>query len=250
MGRGSDMNVSYLENKTKGLASILVVEDNLDLIETLTFTLERGGFVTHKAKSAKEALRAIDQQSFDLILLDVMLPDESGFELCRAVRERKSTAEIPIMFLSAKSEEIDKVVGFEVGADDYITKPFSVKELLLRINAILRRKLAKTDDKNRFSFGTLSVDMEIPKVTVEGDEIILTSLELRLLHLLYARKGRVQTRMQLLNSVWKIEADITTRTVDTHIKRLREKLASACGYIRTVRGIGYRFITDEELAKG
>lgn len=239
--------MSFAVSETSVAWSILVVEDNPDLIETLAFTLERGGFATTKAKTAADALKLVDQQPFDLILLDVMLPDESGYEVCKTLRERKNKADIPIMFLSAKSEEIDKVVGFEVGADDYITKPFSVKELLLRINAILRRKKSTVDNKSVFTFGILVVEMDIPKVMVHNQEIALTALELRLLHLLYRRKGRVQTRAQLLNSVWKIDAEITTRTVDTHIKRLREKLDVAGTYIRTVRGIGYRFITEEEL---
>lgn len=237
-------------NNIQTSSSILVVEDNADLIETLTFSLERSGFITTKARSAKEALRILDEQSFDLILLDVMLGDATGFEVCRLVRQRKSTADLPVIFLTAKAEEIDKVVGFEVGADDYITKPFSVKELHLRINAVLRRKKTPTPKISQFSFGALSVDIDIPRVNVNGQEIPLTSLELRLLHLLYTRKGRVQTRVQLLNCVWKIEADVTTRTVDTHIKRLREKLMTAGVYIRTVRGIGYRFATEEELLHG
>lgn len=233
-------------NDGESRPSILVVEDNADLVETLSFTLERGGFLVEKALCAKDAHRALLNKTFDLILLDVMLPDESGFEFCRRVREQSNIADIPVVFLSAKSEEIDRVVGFEVGGDDYITKPFSVKELLLRINAILRRKKNPTPDKNAFSFGVLTFDMSVPKITVNDQEVLLTSLELRLLHLLIERKGRVQTRTQLLNSVWKIEADISTRTVDTHIKRLREKLLSAGNYIKTVRGIGYRFITDDE----
>lgn len=230
-------------------SSILVVEDNPDLMETLSFTLERGGFIVNKATTAKQAFQLLDQARFDLVLLDVMLPDESGYEVCRILREKDVTKDLPIIFLSAKCEEIDKVVGFEVGADDYITKPFSVKELLLRIHAVLRRQKIKPDGNNKFAFGDLSVDLDKPQVVVRQQEIALTSLELRLLHLLYIRKGRVQTRMELLNSVWRIEADIMTRTVDTHIKRLREKLSTAGHYIRTIRGIGYRFITDSELAQ-
>jgi two-component system phosphate regulon response regulator PhoB len=229
-------------------SSILVVEDNQDLMETLAFILERGGFITQRAKTARDALALLGQHSFDLVLLDIMLPDISGFEVCRILRERQDSADISIIFLSAKSEEIDKVVGFEIGADDYITKPFSVKELLLRINAVLRRK-NQLKQGNSYSFGELLIDMDAPKVTVKEQEIALTALELRLLHLLYSRKGRVQTRSQLLNNVWKIDADITTRTVDTHIKRLREKLQTAGSYIKTIRGIGYRFITDNELIK-
>ncbi len=134
---------------------ILVVEDNTDLIETLCFTLERGGFIAHRAHCAKDAYRAVTEQHFDLIIIDIMLPDESGFELCRTLRERKNSKDVPIVFLSAKSEEIDRVVGFEMGADDYITKPFSVKKLLLRISAILRRNMAKPSQNWHISFGGL-----------------------------------------------------------------------------------------------
>jgi|SRR5579871_796412 len=226
--------------------SILVVEDNRDLIETLGLTLERGGFIAHKAFCAKDAFRAVAEYSYDLIMIDVMLPDESGFELCRAFRERKGLKDTPIVFLSARSEEIDKVTAFEMGADDYITKPFSVKEMLLRINAIIRRH-RPLGEAPTISFGALMLDIKTPKIMVNGSALSLTSLELRLLHLLITRRGRVQTRSSLLSAVWNIEADISTRTVDTHIKRLREKLVSAGSYIRTVRGIGYRFITEDEL---
>lgn len=243
------MNAALNNNDTTK-SSILIVEDNADLSETLAFSLERNGFHTTKARTAKDAFAILEQKSFDLVLLDVMLGDESGFEICRNLREHKATADLPVIFLTAKSEEIDRVVGFEIGADDYITKPFSVKELHLRINAVLRRTKTPTEKSMLFAFGALVVNIEVPKVSVNGLEILLTSLELRLLHILYSRKGRVQTRAQLLNSVWKIEADITTRTVDTHIKRLREKLMAAGNYIRTVRGIGYRFATEEELHHG
>lgn len=236
-----------IEQKVEhAMHSVLVVEDNPDLMETLSFTLARGGFSITKAVTGKEALTLVDNGSFDLVILDVCLPDASGFMICHSLRERSRTKEIPIIFLSARAEEIDKVMGFEVGADDYITKPFSVKELILRMNAVLRRKRPVVDDDN-FSFGMLRVHKDIPKVFVCDKEVFLTSLELRLLFLLYSRKGRVQTRTQLLNHVWKIEADITTRTVDTHIKRLREKLLEAGHYILTVRGIGYRFITEGEI---
>lgn len=227
-------------------STILVVEDNADLRETLSFTLMRAGFSINQAKNAKEAYQALSEKIFDLILLDAMLPDESGFELCRTLREQKVTADTPVIFLSARSAEIDKVAGFEVGADDYITKPFSVKELQLRIEAVLRRK-KKSINRQIYSLGLLFLDVTIPKIVVADEEINLTSLELRLLHLLFLRQGRVQTRSELLNSVWKIDADISTRTVDTHIKRLREKLLIAQNYIITVRGIGYRLATDEEL---
>ncbi len=232
-------------------ATILIVEDNEDLLQSLAFTIERGGFLVETARSVSNGFLKLKNQTIDLVLLDIILPDNSGYELCRLIRERKSLSHLPVIFLSAKTEEIDRVVAFEVGADDYITKPFSVKELLLRIQAILRRKNSNNypTNFNHCSFGILTLDLSIPRVMVADHEITLTVLEMRLLELLFARQGRVQSRVQLLNSVWKIDADITTRTVDTHIKRLREKLGPAANYIKTIRGLGYRMIDTDELTK-
>lgn len=234
-----------LDNDAK--FSILIVEDNLDLMATLHFMLERAGFHIKTARTAHEAYVAIAHEDFHLVLLDIMLPDESGFVICRRLREHKAHGDMSIIFLSAKAEELDKVVAFELGADDYITKPFSVKELLLRIHAVLRRKNPSETRQSKFVCGALTVDFSLPRVWINDHEIVLTILELRLLELLLLRRGKVQSRAQLLTSVWRIEADISTRTVDTHIKRLREKLSIAGSYIRTVRGLGYRFISDDEI---
>jgi two-component system phosphate regulon response regulator PhoB len=185
----------------------------------------------------------------DLILLDIMLPDISGIEVCKAVREDPQTRNIPVVMLTARGEEIDRVVGFELGADDYVVKPFSVRELLLRIHAILRRGRAPVPDvPASVQFGCLKVDREAHRIWVDGQEVELTALEFKLLLTLYDRRNRVQTRAVLLDDVWGIQADITTRTVDTHVKRLREKLEGARDYVETVRGVGYRFVGSPDEA--
>ena len=171
-----------------------------------------------------------------------MLPDGSGLDFCRKIKSDKSLKDIPIIILTAKDDEVDKVVGFELGADDYVTKPFSVRELILRIKAILKRNATKHDvmEIDR-EFGELKIDIESHEVFVDNQEVTLTALEFRLLQQLVDRRGRVQTRDQLLSDVWGYSADITTRTVDTHIKRLREKLGPIGKYVQTIRGVGYKF---------
>jgi two-component system phosphate regulon response regulator PhoB len=179
----------------------------------------------------------------DLVLLDLMLPDMAGTEICRRIRAHERTRNVPVIILTAKTEEIDRVVGFEVGADDYVTKPFSVRELSLRIRAILRRAHVDSGDVGGAVqvFGRLRMDGEAHRVWVDEQELRLTALEFRLLSTFMTRRGRVQTRETLLSDVWGIQADVTTRTVDTHVKRLREKLGAAGEYVETVRGVGYRW---------
>ncbi|MEQ8275837.1 MAG: response regulator transcription factor [Deltaproteobacteria bacterium] len=223
---------------------ILIVDDEPDIRTTLEYNLEREGFKTRSAGTAKEALDGARATPMpDLILLDLMLPDASGTEICRILKSEKATAQIPVLMLTAKGEEIDRVVGFEVGADDYVTKPFSVRELMLRVRAILRRSapVAVSEQEDHITFGALRVDTAAHRVWFEDDEITLTALEFKLLTTLLTRRGRVQTRKQLLDDVWGIQADITTRTVDTHVKRLRQKLGDAGNFIETLRGVGYRF---------
>lgn len=226
---------------------ILIVDDERDLVSTLAYNLEREGFATTTADTGKAALeRAAEGDVPDLIILDLMLPDISGFEVCRRLRQLERTRTTPVVMLTAKGEEIDRVVGFEVGADDYVTKPFSVRELLLRVKAVLRRTTseeaepAEVSGEARIDFGRLRVDVPGHRVWVDEEEVRLTALEFRLLTTFLARKGRVQTREVLLTDVWGIEAEVTTRTVDTHVKRLREKLGEAGNYIETLRGVGYR----------
>lgn len=229
-------------------ALILIVEDEPDLSSTLEFNLEKEGFQTRVAATGEEALRLAQVEPLpDLVLLDLMLPDISGTEVCRRLRQSELTRQIPVMMLTAKSEEIDRIVGFELGADDYVTKPYSVRELLLRMRAVLRRSVSQPPEpaeSNEIRFGVLRMDLEGHRVWVEGEEILLTALEFKLLHTLMSRRGRVQTRKQLLQDVWGIRADVNTRTVDTHVKRLRQKILAAGDYIETLRGVGYRFRTS------
>jgi two-component system phosphate regulon response regulator PhoB len=170
-----------------------------------------------------------------------MLPDVSGTEICRAIKDDPSTRTTPVVMLTARAEEIDRVVGFEIGADDYVTKPFSVRELVLRIRAVLRRSETRVAEANLVDFGTLRIDRDAHRVWVDFEEVELTALEFKLLVTLYDRRNRVQSRGALLDHVWGIDTKISTRTVDAHVKRLREKIGSARDYIETVRGVGYRF---------
>lgn len=223
---------------------ILIVEDEADLLQTLVYNLEREGYQTRTATNGTDALNEARAKPIpDLILLDLMLPDFPGTKVCRQLRSQDATREIPVVMCTAKGEEIDRVVGFEVGADDYVVKPYSVRELLLRVRAVLRRSHAhkEPDANTRYTFGRLEVDVVGHRIWVDSNEIRLTALEFRLLNTFYERRGRVQTRDVLLRDVWGYHADLTTRTVDTHIKRLREKLGEIGEYVETVRGVGYRF---------
>ncbi len=224
---------------------VLVIEDEVDLATTVEYNLKAEGFQVRLAHTGRQGLAAAMAEPLpDVIVLDLMLPDLAGTEICRRLRDQERTRDIPVIMCTAKGEEIDRVVGFEVGADDYIVKPFSVREMILRIRALLRR----VDSSRRgeaepslIRFGRLKIDRDAHRAWVDETEIALTALEFRLLHAFMSRRGRVQTREALLSDVWGIEADVTTRTVDTHVKRLREKLGDAGMYIETLRGVGYRF---------
>ena len=221
---------------------ILVVEDEPDILKTLEYNLERENFIVSSASSLSDAKEQLVKDNFSLLILDLMLPDGSGLDLCRELKS-DSTNESPlIIILTAKDDEVDKVVGFELGADDYVTKPFSVRELILRVKAVLKRgiKQSNTLEVER-KFGDLTIDIESHEVFVNNENIILTALEFRLLTQLVDRRGRVQSRDQLLSDVWGYSSEVTTRTVDTHIKRLREKLGAMGKYVKTIRGIGYKF---------
>ena len=221
---------------------ILIVEDEPDIRSTLEYNLHRDNYQTESAGNLLDAEKILSTTNISLILLDLMLPDGSGLDLCRKLKADQSTHSIPIIILTAKDDEVDKVVGFELGADDYVTKPFSVRELILRIKAILKRKVQKPEvTEVEREFGELRIDSDSHEVFVNGEEVSLTALEFRLLKQLVDRRGRVQTRDQLLSDVWGYSADITTRTVDTHIKRLREKLGPLGKYVQTIRGVGYKF---------
>ena len=222
---------------------ILVIEDEPDILKNLEYNLSREGFKVSSASSLSDAEKKLQNNNdFSLLLLDLMLPDGSGLDLCKKIKGNPETESIPIIILTAKEDEVDKVVGFELGADDYVTKPFSVRELILRIKAVLKRGQKKEDvlEVER-QFGDLSIDVESHEVKVNYDQIDLTALEFRLLRQLVDRRGRVQSRDQLLSDVWGYSSEVTTRTVDTHIKRLREKLGSMGKYVQTIRGVGYKF---------
>jgi two-component system phosphate regulon response regulator PhoB len=223
------------------MARILIVEDEEDLQEVLMYNLRQAGHDPAVVGRGHDALERIAREPPDLVLLDLMLPDMAGTEVCRALKTDPSTRAIPVIMLTAKGEEIDRVVGFELGADDYVVKPYSMRELALRVQAILRRRATPADGVGLTSFGRLRIDREGHRVWVDGEEVSLTALELRLLCTLYDRRGRVQSRAVLLDEVWRMSSDVNTRTVDTHVKRLREKLADAGEYLETVRGVGYRF---------
>ncbi len=224
------------------MARILIIEDEPDILAVLEYNLRQAGHDVTTTRFGREGLRLGKELHPDLILLDLMLPDLSGTDVCKQLKEAPGSRGVPVIMLTARGEEIDRVVGFELGADDYVVKPFSVRELLLRIQAILRRGKAQLQPEASIEFGVLRVDREAHRVWVESVEIELTALEFRLLVTLYDRRDRVQSRSALLDDVWGIQADITTRTVDTHVKRLREKLETARDYVETVRGVGYRFV--------
>ena len=223
--------------------NILVIEDEPDIRRNLEYNLGREGFKASSVGSLDEANEKLKSKKFDLILLDLMLPDGSGLDLCKKIKSNSETETTPIIILTAKDDEVDKVVGFELGADDYVTKPFSVRELILRIKAILKRSDTKTKEvvEVERQFGDLKIDVDSHEVHVDSQLIELTALEFRLLKELVDKRGRVQSRDLLLSEVWGYNAEVTTRTVDTHIKRLREKLGSMGKYVQTIRGVGYKF---------
>lgn len=222
------------------MSRILVIEDEQDLGTLLEYNLRADGHEAEVVRTGAAGLTRVKSWKPDLILLDLMLPDIAGSEVARLLRESEPRR-TPIIMVTARGEESDRVKGLELGADDYVVKPFSVKELLLRIKAVLRRQ----DDEpkgelKKLAKGAIQLDVERHEVLVSDQAVVLTALEFRLLKTFLERPGRVQTRETLLSDVWGIDADITTRTVDTHIKRLREKLGPAGDVIETIRGVGYK----------
>lgn len=226
---------------------VLIVDDEPDLVAPLEYALSREGFATQTAGTGSDALDAIGNTPRpDLVLLDLMLPDLPGTEVYRRLRANPDTANIPVIMVTAKGDEVDRIVGLELGADDYVVKPFSTRELILRVRAVLRRAAAAGDATEEepegvIEFGVLRVDPGAHQVWIDGEEIALTALEFRLLLALVERRGRVQSRDALLSHAWEDGITVTERTVDTHVKRLRRKLGSAAGYVETIRGVGYRF---------
>lgn len=221
---------------------ILVVDDEADTVELVSFNLRNAGFDTSHAEDGAEALKKAKAAAPDLIILDVMLPEVDGLEVCKLLRRDPATARIPVLMLTAKAGEIDRVLGLELGANDYLTKPFSPRELVLRVKNLLQRDEAKTASPESYSIAELFIDVPRHSVTVNKKHVELTATEFRLLVVLVERRGRVQSREQLLQDVWHYDNLIATRTVDTHMRRLRDKLGKASRFLDTIRGVGYRFV--------
>jgi len=224
------------------MAKILVVDDEPDAVELVEFNLKNAGFEVVTAADGAEALKKARATLPDLIVLDLMIPEVDGLEVCKLLRRDAATAGIPILMLTAKAAEIDRVLGLELGADDYVTKPFSPRELMLRIKGLLRRRETTESKAERMQFGDLVLDVPAHSLTVNNKRVELTATEFKLLTILAQRRGRVQSRDQLLKDVWEYDNVIDTRTVDTHMRRLREKLGKAAKHLDTVRGVGYRFV--------
>ena len=220
---------------------LFIVEDEPDLRDTLIYNFENEGFKVKAFSSGESFLDILQKNKPNLVILDLMLPGLSGLDICRELRSNDNYAGIGVVMLTAKSEEVDRIVGFELGADDYVTKPFSVRELILRVKVLLKKRIDNSADEQILKYGPISMNLEAHDVSVYEQSIILTALEFKLLKHLLKRKGRVQTRDQLLGDVWGYSSEVTTRTVDTHIKRLREKLGKPGELIQTIRGVGYRF---------
>ena len=223
-----------------GKRKILIIEDDRDIVEMLDYNLKEEGYETLSALNGEEGIALAGKARPDLIILDIMLPIIDGFEVCRTLKNDDRLAHIPIIILSAKSQETDKVVGLELGADDYVTKPFSPRELIARTRAILRRGRGEHIN-NKIQRGEITIDRTRHKVTVGSKEISLTLTEFKLLEFVARRPGAVFSRSQILDAVAGDDAIVCDRTVDAHIKSLRHKLGSAKDYIETIRGAGYRF---------
>ncbi|HZN04541.1 MAG TPA: response regulator [Candidatus Polarisedimenticolia bacterium] len=223
--------------------TILVIDDEKDIVELIRYNLVQAGYRVVSALDGQQALDLARRERPDLVVLDLMLPTLPGTEVARILRQDEKTRAIPIIMLTARGSEIDRIVGFELGADDYVVKPFSPRELVLRIQAILRRE-GREESEERIIFEPLVIDLAAHAVRLKGREIDLTATEFKLLHRLARRPGRAFSRDQLLSDVWGYSGDLETRTVDTHMKRLRAKLGAIGTWIETVRGHGYRFRPD------
>lgn len=224
---------------------ILVVDDEPDALEVLGFKLREAGCTPSFAADGAKALAAVRRERPDLIVLDLMLPEIDGLEVCKILRRDPGTAAIPIVMLTAKAAEMDRVLGLELGADDYVTKPYSPRELVLRIKKLLARAKTADEPVAQLRIGDLAIDVPRHEVKIAGAVVTLTATEFKLLEILARRRGRVQTRERLLQDVWGYDNPIDSRTVDTHMRRLREKVGAAARYLETIRGVGYRFIAEE-----
>jgi len=220
---------------------ILVVDDEPDALEVIGFKLKEAGYIPLTAADGQRAVELVREERPALVVLDLMLPKIDGLEVCKILRRDPATAGIPIIMLTARAAEMDRIVGLELGADDYVTKPFSPRELVLRIKKVLARTQQSDEPATHVRIGVLDIDAVRHLVKVKDQPITLTATEFKLLELLARRRGRVQTRDRLLQDVWGYDNPIDTRTVDTHMRRLREKLGPAAEYLETIRGVGYRF---------
>ena len=225
---------------------IFIVEDEPDLRDTLSFNFENEGFKVSSFPDGEKCLTSVKKNKPDLVILDLMLPGINGLDVCREIRSKEENNDVSIIMLTAKGEEIDRIVGFELGADDYVTKPFSVRELILRVKVLLKKRSDNQSAEKILEYGPVKMNLDAHSVLVDDIDVVLTALEFKLLKHLLKRRGRVQTRDQLLGDVWGYSSEVTTRTVDTHIKRLREKLGSTGDLIQTIRGVGYRFNNHSE----
>jgi two-component system phosphate regulon response regulator PhoB/two-component system alkaline phosphatase synthesis response regulator PhoP len=219
---------------------IAIVDDEPDILELVSLHLKKSGFEVKGFEDADTFYHFIETHSPDLIILDLMLPDIDGLEICKYLKRKENFSSIPIIMLTAKGEETDKILGLELGADDYVTKPFSPKELVARVKAVLRRQVQKEETKKIEIGGVVEIDLEKYEVKVKGKKIELTSTEFRILQLLASRKGLVFTRDNILDYLWGQEKAVIDRTVDVHIRHLREKLGKAAHFIKNLRGIGYK----------
>lgn len=229
----------YMDTK-----KVLVVDDEADLVELVSYNLKKEGFDIDSAFDGEEALAKLKKVNYDLLILDLMLPGIQGMELCKILRNNPATARLPVIMLTAKGEELDKIIGLEMGADDYMTKPFSTRELIARVRAVLRRYQEKPAAVNMLKLGGLEIDRDKYAVFIEGRQVKLSAIEFKLLLYLAERKGRVFSREQLLDAVWKDESFVEPRTVDVHVRRLRSKIEedpTSPNYIKTRRSIGYFF---------
>jgi two-component system phosphate regulon response regulator PhoB len=226
------------------MPKILVVDDEPDAIELIKFNLKAAGYEVITAVDGEEALKKARSMLPDLVILDLMLPEVDGLEVCKILRRDQRVSATPILMLTAKAAEIDRVLGLELGADDYVTKPFSPRELVLRVKRLLRTEPTNNTKEDEIILKELRLDVPRHEATVNGRSVDLTATEFKLLTVLARRRGRVQSREQLLHDVWEYDNLIDTRTVDTHMRRLREKLGIAAKYLDTVRGVGYRFVEE------
>ena len=223
---------------------LLIIEDERDLLDTLYYNFKKENYDVFTASSGKEAIEIIDRQSIDLAILDIMLPDMSGLDVCKHIKINRSESHTAVIILTARGEEIDRILGFELGADDYVVKPFSIRELTLRVSSLFKRNENLNKDNN-IIFGDISINLDSHTVKISDQVIKLTIKEFNLLHVLIKNKEKVMTRERLLNKAWNYNQDITTRTVDTHIRRVREKIKASCVSIETIRSLGY-MITNKK----